>query len=138
MLIDEFKNINSSRKELIKFGRTVGIAFLVIGVIISLISKSIHYIPFGIGVFLIIAALLVPVVLLPFHKLWMGLSVILGYISTRVILFVIYYVALTPIAFFGRLRGKDFINEKLEPEKESYWIKKDPADNKNENLKKQF
>ena len=138
MFLDEFKNIDSSPKELVKFGRTVGIAFLVIGIILSIIGGKIHYIPFAVGAFLIIAGLILPLILLPFHKIWMGLSIVLGYISTRVILFIIYYVALTPIAFMGRLRGKDFLDEKIEPGRESYWVKRDAANNGNENLKKQY
>ena len=40
------------------------------------------------------------------HKAWMGLAHVLGWINTRIILFVVFYLILTPVAFFTRLAGK--------------------------------
>jgi hypothetical protein len=138
MILDEFKHIDSSTKEIKKFSRVVGIAFIVLGVLLWIISGRIHQLPVIIGVVLILVGLLFPVVLLPLHKLWMGLSIVLGYISTRVILTVIYYLVLTPIAVIGRLTGKDFIDEKIDGSRKSYWIQKDKKDFNNENIKRQF
>ena len=40
------------------------------------------------------------------HWAWMGLAGILGWINTRIILFIVFYLILTPVAFFTRLAGK--------------------------------
>ncbi len=138
MLIDEFKKIDSSKKEIQKFSRVVGIAFIVLGIVIWVISGRIHQLPFIIGISLIVIGLLFPVVLLPLHKLWMGLSIILGHISTRVILTILYYIILTPIAVISRLFGVDFIDQKIDRSKKSYWIKKDAKELNNENIRRQF
>ena len=83
MLIEEFKNIDSSKKEIKKFSYSVGSVFILLGLIISLISGKIHYTFIIVGIFLLTVGMLRPILLFPIHKLWMGLSVILGFISTR-------------------------------------------------------
>lgn len=40
------------------------------------------------------------------HQLWMAFANILGWINSRIILFIIFFFILTPIAFFARLFGK--------------------------------
>jgi hypothetical protein len=138
MIFDEFKHIDSGKKEIQKFSRVVGIAFVLLGILLWIVSGRIHQIPFIIGVALIVIGFVIPIALFPLHKFWMGLSIILGFISTRVILTIIYYLILTPIAVVGRLFGKDFIDEKIDRTKKSYWIKKDIQELNNENIKRQF
>jgi uncharacterized membrane protein len=137
MLIEEFKNIDSSKKEIKKFSYSVGSVFILLGLIISLISGKIHYTFIIVGIFLLTVGMLRPILLFPIHKLWMGLSVILGFISTRVILFLIYYIVLTPIAVISRLSGKDFLDEKIDKSKKSYWFQRKEQQS-NDNLTRQF
>lgn len=40
------------------------------------------------------------------HRAWMGLARILGWVNSRIILFVVFFFILTPIAFFARISGK--------------------------------
>jgi len=40
------------------------------------------------------------------HKAWMGMAKILGWINSRIILFIVFFFILTPIAFFARMSGK--------------------------------
>jgi hypothetical protein len=73
-------------------------------------------------IFLIIAG--VAGVTLPFsilntqvHKGWTLLSNVLGWISRHVILFLLFYLFLTPFAFLLRLFGKQTIRRHWEKEK---------------------
>ena len=52
---------------------------------------------------------------------WLKFSKILGGISTRVVLTVIYYVFLTPIAFMYKLFHRDFISLKRHAPGITYW-----------------
>ena len=137
MIIEEFKHIDSSEKEIKKFSRVVGIAFIVLGAVLSLIAREIRYLPFIIGFVLVVSGLLFPIVLLPLQKFWMGLSIVLGFISTRVILTILFYLILTPIAVIGRLTGKDFLNEKIDKNAESYWVRRS-KESSMDDIKKQF
>ena len=136
-MFEEFKHINSSKKEIRKFSRLVGAAFIILGTVLYLLKGNIYYLPFYIGFGLLIIGEIVPIILLPVHKFWMGLSIVLGFISTRVILTLLFYLVLTPIAFFGRLSGKDFLNEKIDKNEKSYWSLREKELN-NDSVQKQF
>ncbi len=49
------------------------------------------------------------------------MAIILGWFMSRVILFILYYVIITPIGFFLKLIGKDFLNRKIDKASQSYW-----------------
>ncbi|HVZ56844.1 MAG TPA: SxtJ family membrane protein [Chitinophagaceae bacterium] len=68
--------------------------------------------------YLLLAASLLPVTLpfpaltRPIHYLWSKLAEGLGWVSSHVILFVLFYLVLTPIATVRRLLGQDPIRIK--------------------------
>ena len=45
----------------------------------------------------------------------------IGFVLSHVLLAVIYYLVLTPIALVLRLTGRDVIGKKLDPDAKSYW-----------------
>jgi len=46
------------------------------------------------------------------HRAWMALANALGWINSRIFLFIIFYFILTPISFFARVAGKTSIIKK--------------------------
>ncbi len=137
MILEEIKNIKSDKKELKKFGGQVGGILILVGALLFAFAKSSAPIFMGIGGLLAIAAFLLPVLLLPLHKIWMSLAVVLGFIMTRVILSILFYLVITPINIISRLFGKDFLNLKIEKEKKSYWNLRDEVYDKT-STEKQF
>ena len=110
MLLEEIKSIKSGRKELKSFGIVIAVALAILGGLLFWKEKgSYPYFLVGSGAFLL-CGLLLPTVLKPFHKVWMALAVVLGWIMTRVILTVLYYLMMTPIGLCGRLFGKAFLD----------------------------
>ena len=78
MIIDEIKNINETKRALRKFGLTVGIVLLVITGILFYKQKD-SYFYFGIiGLSLITAGLISPIILRPLNKIWMTLAILMG------------------------------------------------------------
>ena len=125
MLIEELKHIKESKKDLRKFGLTVGIVLLMISVILFLFDKS-SYVYFGIiGGVLVLAGIFFPAVLKPVNKVWMTLALILGWFMSRVILTILFYLVLTPIGFIAKIFRKRFLSLKLDKEKKSYWEKRE-------------
>ena len=59
--------------------------------------------------------------LLPFNKLWMRFGVILSLIISPLILGIIFFGLITPIALLMRLFGRDELRLRL-ANKSSYWI----------------
>ena len=57
---------------------------------------------------------------------WLGLSAVLGAINSRVLLTLVYYLVLTPIALLYRLTHRDPLGLKRADDSErSYWILRD-------------
>ena len=120
MLIDEIKNIKSDKKELKKFGLTFAILFLILGGLLWWRGKNNYFYHFIISVLFLICSF-VPLLLKPFHKVWMAFALIIGYIMTRVILFILFYFILTPVSVISKVFGNQFLDIKINKTKESYW-----------------
>ncbi len=92
MIVEEIKNIKSGKSDLRNFGITMGIVLILFGGLFLWRDKDYYIYLFIIATAFIILALAVPVVLKPVHKVWMTISIILGWIMTRVILSVLFYL----------------------------------------------
>jgi len=138
MLKEEIKNIKESKKDLRKFGLTVGLALLAIGIVLFTLEKPAAFYFGGTGSALILLGLIYPNILKPLNKVWMTIALVLGWFMSRVILIILFYLVLTPLGLIAKLFGKDFLDLKIEKNSSSYWIKRektkvDPAD-----LERQF
>ena len=72
------------------------------------------------GAVLVILGLVFPRALFWPNKAWMGLAEVLSFVSTRVILAVVFYLVITPIGFIKRLTGWDPLHRRAKMA-ESYW-----------------
>lgn len=121
MLLEEIKNINSDKKELRKFALTIGIVLLLISAVMFYYSSELRF-HFGVGgIVLIVLGYILPKLLLPFQKIWMGLALILGFFMSRIILTLLFYLVITPIGIIARLAKKDFLELTLNKSQKSYW-----------------
>ena len=59
----------------------------------------------------------------PLYRGWMAFAHLLGWINTRLLLGLFYYLVLTPIGLFLRLTGKDLLQERMDRGAKSYWIR---------------
>lgn len=101
----------ASKQEKRQFGLVVGAFFCVIGLWPMLWrGHPPRWWALAPGLALAMAGLLAPGVLGPFHRVWMGLAHVLGWINTRIILGLIYFILITPTALVLRLLGKDPLN----------------------------
>ena len=136
-LLNEFKTISSTRKDLKNFGLTVGIALFIIYLIWRKQEFAI-YVAMA-GGLLVILGLTVPIVLKPFQKVWMGFAIVMGFIMSHIILFILYYLVFTPLGLIGRLTGKEFLQIKFKREEgESYWQKRPEKKEGPERYEKQY
>jgi len=111
-----------SVKQLRSFGFLVGGVFALMGFFPTLLGRGMRlWAVIPAGALLILAALL-PQTLRPIQKIWMKVGHILGWINTRIVLSVAFYGIFLPMGFVMRLRGKDPMRRKFEPEVDSYRI----------------
>lgn len=137
-MFEEFNKIKSSKSELKKFGNTMGIVWLLICLILIFYTKDSYIYFLVIGAVFIFLGNLIPSILKPFQKLWMGLALILGWISTRIILGVLFYFIITPIRFIARLFGKIFLDLEFRKPLNTYWNYRTPQQLSPEDYERQF
>jgi hypothetical protein len=116
----------ASSKQLRSFGLLVGTVLVLIGVWPMLFRaaspRSWALILAGL---LLLPAVFVPVVLQPVYRAWMLLGSILGWINTRIILGVIFYMVFTPVGLLMRLFGRDPLSLRSSAS-DSYRVPREP------------
>lgn len=130
----ELQYIKTATSDVRSFGWTVGGAFLALWLaFIGPVHYFSDYIKGGhypalmwIGIVLVVLGTVAPVILRPVYLLWMTMAVALGFVMTRVILTIFYYLVLTPTGMIFRILGKDLLDRKVDREgRKSYWIEKE-------------
>jgi hypothetical protein len=109
------------------FGYTVGGIFAALSLIWAYTGHYPYWWALIPAVPLIGLAAVQPSLLAPLNKLWFKLGMLLGRIVSPIVLGIIYYLWITPIAFLMRTAGKKFLALDFEPEAKSYWIIREPA-----------
>lgn len=115
-----------SKKELRKFALVMAVALTIIGGIALWRERSWGEYVLYVALFFLLSGRIYPRLLTPIEWTWMKMAHYLSLVMTFVILTLTFYIVITPIGLFMRLIGKDMLSLKLEPEKESYWLKVDP------------
>jgi len=138
MLIEEIRGIKSDRRDLRNFGFVVGGVLLALTAFLFWKDRSAWTWTGGIGAALVTLGAVLPASLLPLQKVWMTLAVIMGWIMTRVILSVLFFLILTPIGLIARATGKRFLERRLHREADSYWQVRENHPPPSEHYEKQY
>jgi len=80
--------------------------------------------PWWIAVLLFMLAFICPILLYPIYVVWMKIGLFLGWINSRIILSVIFYLLILPTGVIMSLLGKDSMYRKLDIEAISYRVLK--------------
>ena len=67
-------------------------------------------------------ALIVPSALRSFHRVWMMIGEALGWVNSRIILSLIYYLMIVPVAVIRRLVGSDPMRRRFDRDASTYRI----------------
>ena len=118
------EKLKFDRRVLRKFGITMAIAFFAISSLFFLRQKHAAAVENLIAscVFLI-SGLVYPVLLKPAYIIWMRFAFLLGWINTRIILIILFYLVFTPAGLLMRLFRVDLLERKNKTD--SYWKKKE-------------
>lgn len=85
--------------------RETGILFGVISLFLGLYTTDKFWFIIAIGILMV--TLLIPILLKPLAFLWFGFSKMLGWVTSRIILFVIFWGLVTPMGLIRKAMGKD-------------------------------
>lgn len=71
---------------------------------------------------LVVWALAHPRSLGPVYRVWMRVGAVLGWINTRILLFIVYCLMIVPIGVFIRLRGNDPLARRMDRGAKTYRV----------------
>lgn len=114
----------AGKKELRSFGLVFAVILICLfGLLIPwLRERPLPYWPFGVGGVFAVLALVFPLGLRPFFKLWMKFGAVMGFINTRIILAVFFFIFVTPIGWLMRALKHDPMRRGFEQDAASYRI----------------
>lgn len=116
------------------FGFVFFIVFLIISIWPLLNQNEIRFWSLIISFIFLVLALINSKALTTLNKLWFKFGIFLGNIISPIVMGIIYFVVVTPIALLLRVINKDVLSLK-KTKKESYWKNKDKY---NSSMKNQF
>jgi hypothetical protein len=137
-MIEEIKNIKSEKSDIRKFGITIGLFLIILAGVLFWRGRNAFEIPLVLGIALCVLGLTIPIVLKPIYWIWMIFAIILGWIMTRVILSLLFYVVITPIGLFSRMSGNRFLDLNWDKSKDTYWNYRTTGQSNTEDYERQF
>jgi len=113
-----------TKKELREFGLIFGAILVVLfGLLLPWVfEKAFPLWPWWVFAVTGSLALIFPMGLQPFFKLWMLFGGVMGWINTRLILGIVFYLVFVPFGLVMKLLGKDPLSRKLDSEMKTYRV----------------
>lgn len=119
------EHVDASRKNVRNFGFLFGGIFAAAAAVMFIRGNGAWvWAAAGALVFAAGGAALYPL-MKPVYTVWMLFAFVLGWVNTRLLLGIFFYLVMTPLGLFLRLRGKDLLDEKIDRKAASYWIKRE-------------
>jgi len=139
-IAQELKKIGHDPVTLRKFAVVMAGALTVVGAVIFFKDAQPEwaYGFWGAAIGFLGVGLAWPRVLRPVHFLWMALASVLGWWVSRVILALLFYLVMTPIGLLLRMAGRDLLDQKLDRQAASYWIRRQTGPNRREHYERLF
>jgi hypothetical protein len=120
------------------FGIVFSVVFAAVGIWPLFAVETPRYWALLLAVIFLFMALVRPAILTPLNNLWFGFGLLLHRVVNPLILGLIFFLTITPIALVMRLVGKDPLCLKFDPKAESYWIARQPPGPSGESMRRQF
>jgi hypothetical protein len=134
-LKEEFLRIDRSAKALARFGFILGGMSILLGLLL-LVRHRTGLPLLVLGALLVIVGLFAPNALKYLHAVWIGLSLLIGWVVTRLILTIVFFLVVTPIGLLQRLAGGSPLELGFRSAATSYWRSRkkhfDAADYRNQ------
>ena len=123
--------------------RHVGILFAAVFILIAswpvlFSAGQIRIWALAIALVFLAISFLRPAALHPLNRAWMAFGLLLSRIVNPLVLGILFFVVITPVALVTRLFGRDPLNQKLDPTAKTYWTDRDPNSSTSGTMKDQF
>lgn len=138
MIREELQKLSCEKSDLKKFGITMAIALSIIGAFLFWKKFNYHYVLFIVAVIFLALGFIIPAALKYVYKAWMTLAIIMGFIMTKVIMFLLFFLIITPMGIVGRILGKKFLDTDIDKNAVTYWIKREQTEKIKTDYERQF
>ena len=123
------------------FGCTVGTILMVIGAAKAFAAGGILLVPCLIlvaGALLLLLGIFAPSCLSGLNRAWLKVGGALAKVVNPIVLALLFFVAVTPMAFVMRMAGKRPLRLSPDRTAATYWIKREPAEGGVSSMRRQF
>jgi Saxitoxin biosynthesis operon protein SxtJ len=118
---EEYQKLDRSPRTLKRFGFTVGFVILSLGCVLLWRHRGAGWPMISTGAILLLAASLAPMTLKWVHGPWMIAALALGWIVTRIVLTIVFFLLVVPVGVLQRLFGARSIEFAFKADRASYW-----------------
>ena len=122
----------------LSFGIVFAVLFALIGLFPLIGGSSVQWWSLIVAVTFLVLALARPKLLAPLNRLWMRFGLLLHRIVNPLVMALLFFLVVTPIALLMRLFGKRPLHQNSEADADSYWIPREPPGPEPETMKQQF
>jgi len=119
-------------------GLVLGIGAIVVGLVPLLRGHAVRPWAFAVAAPLLLLALVRPSWLRPVNRAWMAFGSVGQAVMTFVLMAIIFYGVVTPLAWVRRALGHDILKLRFEPLATTYWIERQPPGPPPASMKNQF
>jgi hypothetical protein len=119
------------------FGIVFSIFFALIAAYVFYKFENISILLIFLSILFLVLGLIKSILLTPFNILWFKFGIFLSKLISPIIMALIFFVVVTPLALLAKIVKKDFLelDKKKNKKKLSYWIEKEKYNN---TMKDQF
>jgi hypothetical protein len=120
------------------FGIVFTVFFLLLGIWPLRKGGPVRWSSVGLAVAFAAIVLVRPALLHPLNLAWAKLSLLLAKVVNPIVMGLLFFVAITPVALILRLLGKDPLRLRFDPAAGSYWLHRQPPGPAPETMSNQF
>jgi hypothetical protein len=132
------KHINATPKEVRKFGITFSVLAIGLAAFSFYKENPLWMVFLGGSVFFILTGLWSYPILKPIYIGWMTFAFALGWVNTRLILGIVFYLIFTPAGLVMKLLGKDPLGLQFDRQATTYWARRKPQEPDKKRYEKLF
>lgn len=120
------------------FGIVFTVFFAIVGCLPLISGGEPRIWALGVSGGFLAVALIIPKILHPLNVVWMKFGALLNKIVSPIVLGMLFFLTVTPMAILLRLFGKDLLRLKFDKDAETYWIHRTPPGPPPESMSNQF
>lgn len=117
--------MNEMKKTYNRFGLTMTACFAGLAVLVYLRHHTFSRPLSALAAGFLVLAVGAPFVLKPVYTLWMKLGLVLGWLNTRILLGLVFFLIFTPVGLLLRIFGRDLLDRSWDKYAPTYWKTKE-------------